>query len=134
MNFQEFYNEYAKDVLKRKGYPLRAKYKANILFEFSREMIGENISSIADIGGCYGYCVAEFQTLYESKYSCEVNSTVYELGEDFINIGSTLFPNIRFLHSDKIGPENLYVRLIGGHLMILGQTFKNGNLRGGLDN
>lgn len=124
MNFQEYYNKYAKDVLKRNGYPLRAKYKAKILFEFSSERLGKNISSIADVGGCYGYCLAKFQNLYEysvrpmgsttpeSAHFCKCHSIVYELGEDFINIGPTLFPNIRFFHSSKIGQKEFDLVLL----------------------
>lgn len=112
MNYQDYYNDYARDVWKRKGYPARARYKARILFRFSSEMIGGDIHSIADIGGCYGYCLDEFRNIYQRKYSNRCSAIVYELGKDYIEIGPTLFPDIKFLHSDNIGDEEFDLVLL----------------------
>lgn len=98
------YDEYAKEVLSRKGYPLRAAYKAWILYKFSLPII-KKISSIADVGGCYGYCLARFQKLYERKYQTKITSIVYELGEEYLKTGPKIFSDIEFVHSDKMGDK-----------------------------
>jgi hypothetical protein len=102
MQLKEFYDLYAKDVFQRPGHPLRAKYKARRLFRFVCGSIGPP-AKIADFGGCYGYCVAEFKKLYEDKYAYRPDAVVYELGADYLKIGPQLFPDINFMHSDRVG-------------------------------
>lgn len=98
------YDEYAKEVLARKGYPLRAEHKAEILYDFASPVMTK-ISTISDIGGCYGYCLNHFQQLYKKKKGAETSGSVYELGQEYLVKGPELFPKIRFIHSDKLGFE-----------------------------
>lgn len=104
IDINKIYDDYAKEVLNRKGYPLRAVYKAGLLYEFSLPVI-QKISSIADIGGCYGYCLAQFQKLYEQKEQTKIKSAVYEIGKEYLIRGPKIFPQIDFIHSDKLGDE-----------------------------
>lgn len=104
MDLDKIYNKYAKEILARKGYPLRAVYKARILYEFSASII-KNISSIADVGGCYGYCLSQFQKLCTQRKQTKIVSTVYEMGKKYLETGPKIFPDINFIHSDKMGDK-----------------------------
>lgn len=103
MDVDEVYDDYAKEVFGRPGYPKRAELKAVILHEFLSPHT-KGISSIADVGGCFGYCINKLSSLYKNKNNLNIkDETVYELGQEYLVRGPGIFPQINFLHASKMG-------------------------------
>lgn len=98
-----FYQTYPQKVILRPGYPARAQYKSQLLWSLYGNEILTSIGKIktyADIGGCFGFganSMAYKISILQGEYP---KTMVFEISQDFINIGKMLFPYIEFIDED----------------------------------
>lgn len=104
-NFNQtlYYNSYPKRVILRPGYPARAQYKSNLMWDLYGKAIMKELGHVknyADIGGCFGFG-ANALAYRISKDQREYPKTkVFEIGQDFVTAGKQLFPYIDFIFKD----------------------------------
>jgi hypothetical protein len=103
-NPHEFYKEYPLKVILRPGYPARAQYKSLRSWELYGERVltglDKKVQSYADIGGCFGFGANAMAYYISRSQGFYPETKVFELSQDFINIGKQLFPYIEFIKQD----------------------------------
>lgn len=98
-----FYAAYPEKVMARPGYPARAAFKSLLLWQrYSRWLQQQmpGISTYADIGGCFGFGANAMAYAIGQSQGVVPTTFVFELAAGFTDIGSTLFPRIRFSTTD----------------------------------
>lgn len=102
-NSISYYNSYPKRIILRPGYPSRAQYKSNLMWNLYSKTIMKELNQIknyADIGGAFGFgtnALAYRISKTQGKYP---NTKVFEVGQDFVTIGKQLFQYIDFILED----------------------------------
>lgn len=98
-----FYSDYAALVLARPGYPARAVFKSTLAFRMFGVRLFEEVARVgryADVGGCFGFGANAMAALIATEQGEAPSTTVFELGEEFVRLGSQMFPRVRFVRAD----------------------------------
>lgn len=103
MDIKKFYDEYSEQVAARPGYPTRAAWKSLVCWKYlvipHLPLIGD-LRSVADVGGCYGFSANAFSFHGQRVLNHSVPADVYELAEQYTNVGQLLFPWLKFNNVD----------------------------------
>jgi len=103
MDIHKFYDEYTQQVAARPGYPTRAAWKSLVCW---RHLVIPHLAEIgdllrvADVGGCYGFSANAFVFHGQRVLNHSITADVYELAEQYTQVGQLLFPWINFENTD----------------------------------
>ncbi|WP_181391673.1 class I SAM-dependent methyltransferase [Methanospirillum lacunae] len=99
-----FYANYPTKVILRPGYPARAQFKSTLMWDlYSNQIMNyldNNCEHYADIGGCFGFGANSMAYQIFRSQGRYPKTKVFEIHEDYINIGKQLFPYIDFIKGD----------------------------------
>jgi len=104
-NFNQtlYYSSYPRRIILRPGYPARAQYKSNLMWNLYGKTIIKELNQIrnyADIGGAFGFGTNALAYRISKDKGKYPNVKVFEVGQDFVTIGKQLFPYIDFILED----------------------------------
>ena len=102
-NPQDFYADYARQVIERPGYPARAAYKSLLAWRhFGRALLAlpGSLYTVADVGGCFGFGLNAFVFHGRRILGHELRGELYEMGQLYAELGQRLFPHLRFRQED----------------------------------
>lgn len=107
---EEYYKSYPQKVILRPGYPARAQYKSTLIWKLYGDHLLKSLGKIhtyADIGGCFGFGANAMAFQIFKATGIYPKTKVFEISEDFIEIGRLLFPYIEFIQENLAKSNNL---------------------------